>query len=309
MNNDDLDWNLVRIFLTVAEQKTLSAAAAVLGMSQPTVGRQVARFETSLNLQLFHRRQTGYELTEEGRRLVRVAVTMGQSASEVLRAAELENPGRRITTVRLAVGQWGLSFLSNHLSEFAGADPELKVQLFADDDYWDLSRNTADFALRNRPPNHPHLIAQKLGDVEVHAYAAPAFRDRYPEARDSEKWQSLPWAGYCGRDRISSSIGLAEILNGNAPQYAVNGSMALLSVLKSGCAIGLLPAWIGEFEGLVRLSVKPISQRESWLSFHEQIRFHSKLKGVKDAVCDLYQRRFQETKRRLTASSSLIISK
>ncbi|MFN3250703.1 LysR family transcriptional regulator [Roseibium album] len=66
----NMDWDSIRVFLAVAEQGSLSAAAQVLLVSQPTIGRQISRLEDQLGLRLFDRRQTGYELTEEGKRLV-----------------------------------------------------------------------------------------------------------------------------------------------------------------------------------------------------------------------------------------------
>ncbi|MGN6584880.1 MAG: helix-turn-helix domain-containing protein, partial [Rhizobiaceae bacterium] len=38
----DLDWNLIKAFLAVARTGSLSAAARMLGASQPTLGRHIA---------------------------------------------------------------------------------------------------------------------------------------------------------------------------------------------------------------------------------------------------------------------------
>ena len=50
-----LDWNQVRAFLVTAEQGSLSAAARALGLTQPTLGRQVAALEQHLEVTLFER--------------------------------------------------------------------------------------------------------------------------------------------------------------------------------------------------------------------------------------------------------------
>ncbi|WP_227876418.1 LysR family transcriptional regulator [Photobacterium frigidiphilum] len=36
-----MEWDCIRIFLAVAEQGSMSAAAQVVGMFQPTVSRQI----------------------------------------------------------------------------------------------------------------------------------------------------------------------------------------------------------------------------------------------------------------------------
>ncbi|MEP4424226.1 MAG: LysR family transcriptional regulator, partial [Nitratireductor sp.] len=45
---DDLDWNLIKSFVAVAEAGSLSAAARSLRSSQPTLGRHVAELERAL---------------------------------------------------------------------------------------------------------------------------------------------------------------------------------------------------------------------------------------------------------------------
>ncbi len=49
------DWNRIRAFLATAEEGSLSAAARTLGLTQPTLGRQVAALEEELGILLFER--------------------------------------------------------------------------------------------------------------------------------------------------------------------------------------------------------------------------------------------------------------
>ena len=49
------DWNRARAFLVTAEEGSLSAAARSLGMTQPTLSRQVDALEDELGLVLFER--------------------------------------------------------------------------------------------------------------------------------------------------------------------------------------------------------------------------------------------------------------
>ena len=49
------DWNRARACLVTAEEGSLSAAARALGLTQPTLGRQVAALEEELGVTLFER--------------------------------------------------------------------------------------------------------------------------------------------------------------------------------------------------------------------------------------------------------------
>ncbi|MCA9528294.1 MAG: LysR family transcriptional regulator, partial [Myxococcales bacterium] len=52
---NDLSWDLLRVFLAVADTGSLTRAAEALGSSQPTVGRQVTALEEELDVALFER--------------------------------------------------------------------------------------------------------------------------------------------------------------------------------------------------------------------------------------------------------------
>ncbi|MCV0425690.1 MAG: LysR family transcriptional regulator [Roseibium sp.] len=296
MNDSKFDWDAIRVFLAVAELQSLSAAAKELSLSQPTVGRQIGRLEDQLNLQLFDRRQTGYRLTDGGKRLIEVAREMARGAADFERAVDLEKSELPDQVCRITLGEWGQFFLSQHASELVHGLAGVRLEFYADDDFWDLSRNSADIAVGNRPPKQSHLIAQKLGDTGFHVYASEAYCQFHPDARDQNTWPDQIWAGYCGtRARLGSSQLLNGILKTRQCRFAVNNSVSLLNLLLSGQAMGILPGWIGETQGLLRLSSVELGQSESWISFHERLRLHPALATVKDRIATLYRKRIAET--------------
>ncbi|WP_428674237.1 LysR family transcriptional regulator [Roseibium sp.] len=296
MNNLNFDWDAIRVFLSVAEHNSLSRAAVELSLSQPTVGRHIARLEEQLDVTLFDRRQTGYFLTPAGRRLVKASQSMARGAADFRRAVDLERADSPDQVCRITLGEWGQHYLSQHIDSILTGLPGVRLELHADDAFWDLSRNSADIAIGNRPPRQAHLIARKLGEISFHVYASTTYLETHPEAFDPETWLNQIWAGYCGsRARLRSSQLLAEILHGRSGNYAVNNSVALFMILQSGHAMGILPDWIAEAEGLVRLTDTPLATTESWISFHEQLRYHPKLADVKDRITQLYQAHFQKT--------------
>lgn len=293
---NSFDWNAIRAFLCVVENGSLSGAARELNVSQPTLGRQITRLEDQLELRLFDRRQTGFELTDQGKRLVAEAQSLARSASNFSRAADLEKATAPLHVCKITLGEWGLHFLSGKAEEILSDFKGVRLELYADDSFWDLSRNAADIAIGNREPRHSHLIAQKLGDRNFFVYASEKYLRAHPEARDPGTWTAQSWAGYCGsRARLKSAQVLNNILNGNDCRFSVNSSVALLNLLTSGQAMGVLPDWIGEHEGLVRLSKEPLAQNTSWLSFHERLRIHPQLSEVKRRIIKVFKDRYKLT--------------
>jgi DNA-binding transcriptional LysR family regulator len=296
MNDINFDWDAIRVFIAVAEHQSVSKAAKDLSVSQPTAGRHISRLEDKLDLQLFDRRQTGFLLTEGGRRLLEAAQTMSQGAADFQRAVDLEKVSAPDQVCRITLGEWGQHFLTRHAEEIVSGLDHIRLEFYADDVFWDLSKNAADIAIGNRAPRHAHLIAQKLGDRAFHVYASKSYCNQHRDAADPATWPTQVWVGYCGtRAHLRSSQLLQGILNNHPCRYAVNSSSSLLGILNSGQAMGILPDWIGEMENLVRLSKESLATSTSWLSFHERLRFHPKLSEVKKRVVDLYDRRFVES--------------
>jgi len=89
------DWNHARAFLATVEEGSLSAAARALGLTQPTLGRQVAALEAELDVVLFERvgkslilTETGLELLEHMKKMYEAANRVSLSASGQSQAIE-----------------------------------------------------------------------------------------------------------------------------------------------------------------------------------------------------------------------------
>ena len=80
---DRLDWNQLKAFLETAETGALSAAARKLGLTQPTLSRQVAAIEKQLGVTLFERVGKAMARTGTGLALLDHARAMGAAAEEL----------------------------------------------------------------------------------------------------------------------------------------------------------------------------------------------------------------------------------
>ena len=63
----NIDFELYRIFYTVANNKNITKAAEELNISQPAISKSIKNLEEQLGGQLFVRTKRGVILTNEGR--------------------------------------------------------------------------------------------------------------------------------------------------------------------------------------------------------------------------------------------------
>lgn len=172
------DWNQARAFLVTAEAGSFSAAARQLGLTQPTLGRQVAALEQALGLVLFERVGRSLELTQSGRDLLAHVRAMGDAAMQVSLSAtrhvqEVAGPVSVSVSDLLAVQ------LMPHLAERLGrVAPQITLDVVASNRISDLQRREADIAIRHVRPDQPDLIARLVRQSPAQFFAATSYIER-----------------------------------------------------------------------------------------------------------------------------------
>jgi len=91
----DLDWNLLRTFVMIAEEGSITAAANRLLLAQPTVSLALQRLEAQLGSRLIDRGRGAFQLTAVGRELYRECVDIYGSISRLNEVAS--SAAREIT--------------------------------------------------------------------------------------------------------------------------------------------------------------------------------------------------------------------
>ena len=172
----ELDWNLVRTFVTVAERGSLTAAARELRLAHPTVARHVQNLEANLGMSLFDRRASGLALNDAGRRLLGAAHGMLENA----RAFELATHGVRATSsgrVRITASELIADVLPEMVSPLRGADGEwlIDIELLISADLLNVLQGEADIAIRHVAPQQQDLVCRRLSGLPLHLYASRGY--------------------------------------------------------------------------------------------------------------------------------------
>ena len=119
-----MDLRVLEYFLTVAEEESISHAAEILHISQPTISRQLMDLEEEIGRQLFIRTNKKVILTEEG-------ILFRQTAQDILRLyskAKADHSGRNELEgdLYLAAGEIeSFDIISEKIREFHQKHPKV----------------------------------------------------------------------------------------------------------------------------------------------------------------------------------------
>ena len=292
------DWNQARAFLVTAEEGSLSAAARALGMTQPTLGRQVTALERELGVALFERAGRGLVLTPGGMELLEHVRAMGDAAGRVSLSAGGQS--QTITgTVTVTANEIQSAFLLPPIiAKLRREAPGLELEVVSSNATVDLRRREADIALRNFRPTQPELIATRLRDEPMRLYAAARYLRRLGVAQGQGQGrgrarpdpQLLSRAEFIGFDRTDTltnslaTIGL-RLTQRNFP-VRTKSHVVLWELVKQGVGIGVVPERLGDAEPRVR-RVLPEGEpllMPMWLTTHRELRTIRRIRLVFDML-------------------------
>lgn len=172
MKLNNLDWNKLRTFVTVADNGSVTAAADVLGRTPSAVSQSLSGLERSLDIRLFHRVGKRLVPTVAGERLWHGVREHQENLLATVRdiAASDEVP-RGPVRVGLFLG-FPRARLSSLLAGFAKSFPEVSTRLvFAPESELDrrLLNNRLDFTISFRPSGEamPHIASTQLFEQEL----------------------------------------------------------------------------------------------------------------------------------------------
>ncbi|WP_109315179.1 LysR family transcriptional regulator [Pseudovibrio ascidiaceicola] len=172
------DWNQARAFLVTAEEGSLSAAARALGLTQPTLGRQVSALEEALGVTLFERVGRSLALTQAGFELLEHVRSMGEAANRISLAASGQSQEIDGTVCISASDTASAFLLTPILKQLREIAPGIHVEIIATNSVSDLQQREADIAIRHVRPEQPDLTARLVRETTAHFYASKTYLNR-----------------------------------------------------------------------------------------------------------------------------------
>lgn len=288
--NSDIDWNHVRALLATVEAGSLSAAARRLGLTQPTLGRQVAALEQTLGVTLFERVGKTLVLTQAGQELTGPLKAMGEAADRLALMASLQSQAVE-GVVRVTASDVYAYYLLPALAEkLRTVAPGIVLDVLASNEVEDLIRRKADIAIRHVQPRQAELIARRCADSTARLYATPRYLDRLGRPRTADGFVAADFVGYSG----STEVMLNELRRHGLPlsdrNFPLRSNSGLVAWRWVQCGLG-----VGVMMDAVALETPGIEDAwpdfagvavPTWLATHRELRTSRRIRLVFDLLAE-----------------------
>lgn len=284
----DIDWNLLRAFHATAAAGSLSSAARRLGLSQPTLSRQIAALEASLGLTLFDRIGKRLVLTETGQGLLEHVRAMGDAADATILAAtgRAEAVAGRVSIS--ATDAYAAYMLPDAMARIRAEAPDVTVLVIASNSLSDLRRREADIAIRHVQPEEPELIGRVIRRSTAHYWASGDWVERHgrPE-RPQEIARHL--IGFHDAERFAAHLrGTGLAVEGDDFRIVSESAVVVWEMVRRGLGVGLMLSEIAaRTPGMVNLFPDhPPVEVPVWLVTHRELRTNRRIRVVYDILAD-----------------------
>lgn len=238
----------LRAFVAVSRLQHFGAAAAQLGISQPTLSQLLSKLETNLDLQLIERSSRRVEVTPAGRRLLPHAEAAVEAVHAIVDAAE--PTGWLFEALRLGIIPTIAPYLlPTLLGALRDETPDLKLFVREDQTHRlldALRRDEIDVALLALPISEPGLVAQPVYEEDfvlaVSADSELAGTTGAPVEALRRQPLLLLDEGHCLRDQALEVCALANVLDTGHDAARTSSLPTVVQLVAAGMGATLLPA-------------------------------------------------------------------
>jgi len=280
-----VEWSDLRVFLAIAREGTLGAAARKLAQSQPTMGRRLRELERSLGQKLFQRTNEGFVLTDEGSAVLVHAERIEEEVNALQR--QLSGRDQELDGVlRVSSSDWfGAHMLTPILSEFAQLHPRVIVELLTDARLYSLPRREADMVFRIRSFEETEVISRRLMHIAYAVYAR-ADSDFAPKPGNGTGTPVITMDTAFGG--MPDAAWLKKVLPNAHVVSRSNNRDVQARMCAQGVGVAVLPRPLGDSVANLRLIDlgEPPPGRDTYVGYHRDLKRLARLRALLDLVID-----------------------
>ena len=243
----NLRWDDIKLFLAVHEQGSLSGAARLLKLGQPTLSRRIAELEEAVGEALFDRQSHGASLTAAGKRLLPAAQSMAEWATEAEQGVKKQTylPEGK---VRLAAPP-GIAYevIAPLAAKIRKQHPQIQLEILAGIEILNLGRGEADLSLRFRKPTDADLLCVDEFSTAMRVYVSKDYAAKLPP---SPRIADLDWICWAPPyDELRTNRELNALIPAFKPAFTSDDFLVQIAACKAGVGAMILPRFLCSYGG------------------------------------------------------------
>ena len=182
-----MDWNSLKVFLSIARRGSLSGAANDLDVNHTTIFRRLNDFEAEIGGQLFERVNNRYELTTLGHELLDLAQNIENSFDTIDRYIVGKDFQPKGIVKITAPNNIAYRYLPRYISEFNSLYPEIHVELLVSNQEFNMSNRQADIAVRATSSPPEHLVGRQVSTLNWSVFGSKRYADKFGLPNDKDE--------------------------------------------------------------------------------------------------------------------------
>ncbi len=233
-------WAELRVFLAVAKHQSFNGAAQALGMSQPTVSRQVKWLQDRLGAQLLVHSKRGVRLTPRGIVLANILNGLDVQLFELAHELKLErSDAEGLIRISVTEALAGL-FVVPQIKALKASNPRLSLHIGNPTNMNSLSENHTDILVNFSPEASATIQSKRVGTAHLIPIATKEYIAAYgiPTQSTIDKHHFVQSSYYMGESPIwarwKDTVDQAKYVD------FCDNSFAYGLMVKSSVGIGLL---------------------------------------------------------------------
>lgn len=273
MNNEN--WDDIRYALAVSKYGSLNAAAAAMGVTHATVLRRVAAFEERNGCVVFQKSSSGYSVLPEASAIFSAMESVEEAVLSVERAVVGANRSPMGHVRITSTDSLCQIVLPRILNEISLLYPGLNLTLLSQNSHHDLSRLTADIAVRPSIKLGEGLIGERAGTLSFGVY---------DDGSPNRKWMRLDGA----LSRSLPAKWLAQNVSADEMTNGADSFLVLQQMAASGAGKTFLPSFFGDVDTRLKRSkeVNPKFEVPLWVATLEEISQTPRFAVVQKALVE-----------------------
>lgn len=258
----------MQVFITVVDSGSFSEAARRLGLSQPSVSRQVNSLEAHLNVRLLQRTTRCLNLTEAGQLYYEKARDVQRRVMDAHQAVSgfHDTPSGLLRIS--APHTWMEEKIAPYLGEFLNRFPAIKLEIQCDDNLQDMVADQLDLVIRVGRLVDSSYIAVPFADVRLVLCATPGYLAARGEPKTIADLSNHPFITYkqfrsfiCSTGKDHQALEVESRLASHSVAAAIGAvqqdlglavlpDLLISAALENGTLVSLMPEYRFDIKGL-----------------------------------------------------------